>query len=94
MSTVFPFRPHSPTLNLAAFQSNQNPISGRANSICFISSREEEAGAGFGSVDAEGDMPQPRVQVSLCLVPRALLGFSAENSAVDPISFSWKEEQL
>lgn len=25
------------TLNLASFQNNQNPISSRANSICFIS---------------------------------------------------------
>lgn len=38
------------TLNLAVFQNNQNPISGRANSICFISRlREaEEAETIFG----------------------------------------------
>lgn len=29
------------TLNLAAFQNNQNPISGRANSICFVSRLRE-----------------------------------------------------
>lgn len=34
------------TLNLAAFQNNQNPISGRANSICFISRRHEVEEAG------------------------------------------------
>lgn len=38
------------TLNLAAFQDNQNPISGRANSICFISRLRgaEEAPTIFG----------------------------------------------
>lgn len=42
------FQAALPTLNLAAFQSNQNPISGRANSTCFISSRAEEAGTILG----------------------------------------------